>query len=551
MLKRKVSGLLLLGLLLMLGVNEGLFANNYFLYDLNENKILFMGEEETVFTEKLSMDKKPDYIMPTADPERYLAIFTPDRKQENIGRLVIFNIISGRTEDLVDLGYYPYRWHHSADNRQFYISYCVEKNGEYFELLKYDTKELTTLKMVSKVKEPVAMKLSENCQSLYVVENSSDQTISRLLTITPDTLDIQRTLPLGKYPDKLFVLSEERIAIINRDLRATSELKDTERREKGSLKLIDTVNNCVVEERELKEKDVYTTWDDDNKVLIVSADHTRFMGTMGLKGKGEFYKVTKDGIVYHLLKGGWIDLDYLPHLDRLYVLSGKTAQVIDYRNNTVSEINTGNNLISNGAGTFYICRLQRLPDTNYEIIICYNNGDVRFIDLTENKLVKKIRCGRRGKRFLQALGGAGKAGAVITTNADKSIHYVLNKATKDITVLDQNFDVNTYILSEEQFLGMCQAEKAGFQSIVATENKLYRITPENSLEPFYELNEKAESCKFYEDEGRLIIWTDREMLVLDAVSLEVKYQVFWHVKKDEIESKLLEDSRRYWFMNSI
>lgn len=551
MLKRKASGLILLGLLITLFANEGLLANNYFLYDLNENKILFMGEAETVFTEKLSMDKKPDYIMPTADPDRYLAIFTPDRKEENIGRLVIFNIKSGRTEDLVDLGYYPYRWHHSTDNRQFYISYCVEKNGKDFELLRYDTKELTTLKLPSKIKEPAAMKLSQNGQFLYVIENSADQTISQLLTITPDTLDVQTTLPLGKYPDRLFVLSQERIVVINRDLRPTAELKDTKKREKGSLKLIDTVNNSVIEERELKETDVYTNWDDDNKVLIVSVDYSYFMGTAGLKGKGEFYKVTEEGIVYHMLKGGWIDLDYLPDLDRLYVLSGKTAQVIDYRNNTVSEIKTENNLIANGWGDFYICRFQRLPDTNYEIIFCYNNGDVRFIDLTENKLVKKIRCGRSGKRFLQALGGGGKAGAVITTNADKSIHYVLNKATKDITVLDQNFDVKTYILSEEQFLGMCQAEKAGFQSIVATENKLYRITTENTLEPFYKLNEKAESCKFYEDEGRLIIWTDREMLVLDAASLEVKYQVFWHVKKDQVDSKLSEDSRRYWFMNSI
>lgn len=551
MLKLRPYWLLLFALFFLLIASEGLLAQSYFLYDLNDNKILYMGENETVFTEKIAMDKKPDYIMPTSDPDRYLAVFTPDQKQENAGRLVIFNIKSGRTEDLVELGFYPYRWQHSSDYNYLYISYCTAKNGDTFELLKYDLKELKPLKLGQLIKKPVVMTLTDNNQMLYLIENSEDQTTSRLLTITADTLEIKSTLSVGKYPDRLFVLGNERIAVLNRDRRDRDQIKENDSRAKGSLKLIDTLNNRVIEEKELKETDVYAYWDDEQKVLIVSVDYSRFFGTFGLKGKGEFYKVTEKGIVYHLIKEGWIDLDYLPELDRLYVLCGKSAQVIDYKNNKVSEIKTGNNLIPNGYGDFYICYFKNLKDTNYEIIYCYSNGDMRFIDLTENKMVKKIRSGREGRRFLQTLGGGGKAEAVITTNAEKSTYYILNKATKDITVLNQSFEVVTHIVPKEDPLGMYQVKKAGYQTIVTTEKMIYRIDRDNTLTPLYKFEEKPKFSDFIENEGRIIVWTDREIVVLDAASLEVTDQFCWYVKKDQVEVKLPKDSRRYWFLRTL
>jgi hypothetical protein len=56
-------------------------AHDFFLYDSESNKILVMGENDTQFTEKLSLNKNPDLIMKTFDPDKYLAIFTPGKRK--------------------------------------------------------------------------------------------------------------------------------------------------------------------------------------------------------------------------------------------------------------------------------------------------------------------------------------------------------------------------------------------------------------------------------------------------------------------------------------
>ncbi len=123
-------------------------------------------------------------------------------------------------------------------------------------------------------------------------------------------MEIKATLPVGKYPDRLYVLGDDRVAVLNRDLRETEEL-GSELRAKGSIKLIDTLNNSIVEERKLKDSNVYPVWYEENKVLIVAVDYSYMFGGWGVKGKGEFMKITKEGIKYSLIReGGSISIIY-------------------------------------------------------------------------------------------------------------------------------------------------------------------------------------------------------------------------------------------------
>ena len=89
-----------------------IFSADYFLFDRENNKILFMGTNDNEFTEKIDMEKNPDRLMPTNDPDKYLAIFAPEvkrgkEKDAQKGQLILYNIATGRTEDLVEIGYGP------------------------------------------------------------------------------------------------------------------------------------------------------------------------------------------------------------------------------------------------------------------------------------------------------------------------------------------------------------------------------------------------------------------------------------------------------------
>ncbi len=225
-------------------------------------------------------------------------------------------------------------------------------------------------------------------------------------------------------------------------------------------------------------------------------------------------------------------------------------EVIDYNDDTVSTFKTGKNVVSLLSGT-YLCGMQYLNDSNYEIIYCTGNGNVRFFDLTKNIMVKEVKCGRENKRSIQQLFGNSEYEVMTTTNDDKSVYYVLNSGTKDITVINQDLEVVTYIADKDPLFGIFQLETPNYQTIAVTEKKVYRITNENTLVPIYEFNEKPKICDFLEENGRAILWTDKEMVVIDAANCEIKNQYCWYVKKDEVGSKLSKGTQRYWFLKTL
>jgi len=97
-----------------------IFSADYFFFDKETNKILYMGAKDTQFAEKIDMEKNPDRLMPTNDPDKFLVIFAPEvkkghEKDAQKGELTLFNVNSGKTEDLVELGYGPFNWTYSDD----------------------------------------------------------------------------------------------------------------------------------------------------------------------------------------------------------------------------------------------------------------------------------------------------------------------------------------------------------------------------------------------------------------------------------------------------
>lgn len=103
--------------LLILKPMSGL-TKDYFLYDHEQNEILAINDTlPTENLKKLGLTKNPDLMMATGVADKFLAIYNSGRIKDSNGqtslqpgRLMIFNAKSGRTEDLTEVGFSPYRW---------------------------------------------------------------------------------------------------------------------------------------------------------------------------------------------------------------------------------------------------------------------------------------------------------------------------------------------------------------------------------------------------------------------------------------------------------
>ena len=103
---RKFVGLVALFVLMLMVTTTVWGEGEYFLYDLEKNRILVMNPGEAGFSTGLSLEKNPELMMNTGD-DHYLALFAPlvtTDKQGRItayhrpGQLILFNAGSGRTQ---------------------------------------------------------------------------------------------------------------------------------------------------------------------------------------------------------------------------------------------------------------------------------------------------------------------------------------------------------------------------------------------------------------------------------------------------------------------
>jgi hypothetical protein len=171
--------------------------------------------------------------------------------------------------------------------------------------------------------------------------------------------------------------------------------------------------------------------------------------------------------------------------------------------------------------------------------------------MKENKMLKELQCGRPGKNssFLK-LTGSLYANTTITTNADKSRYYILNRISKDITVLDKDFNIQSYLAFDEQPLEMYQINKPSVQTLVTTVKGIYQVDHESlTLVPIYEFEESTDQTHMIAEDNRLIFWTAKEVIVIDPINMEVKNSFKLFTKEDNMKVK--KGERRYLFIRAL
>ncbi len=537
MFKLKSAGLMILLLLLSSG---GVWANEYFLYDLEKNKILVMGNEETAFTERMDLEKNPDMLMRTKHPDRFLAVYAPRFQQDKQGRIIkyyqpgnltIINLSTGRTEDLVELGYLPFMHAYTKDHRDFFMIYQGQPNGMP-ELLYYNTSALKSKKLTSFAKQIRLLEVSEDQKNLYIV-TSPERDKYQLLTVNIASLEIKNSLTLDNHPDNLFVLGNDRIALID------THPKGSNSRTNGSVKLIDTQNNSIIEERKFTFVKGQFQWYSDVKTLIIiTAD----------KKMSRCYKLTREGFRYYQIPDEWIDYSYLAAKDLLYILTTDSLKVIDYKNSATRMVNTEGPNDDPENYHFY-----HLPNSNWAIIYCVKTGDVKFFDIQNNKIVKKVNCGRTGIKILKTLlMSMDDTGTVVTINQSATRFYILNRATNDITVFDESFKRITYIVPREPLLAMYQVRQPNLETIVITEKGVYRINEQDAtLAPIYQFISLSQPAFFQEEAKRIILMTNQELLVIDPVSFTIKNKFDLFIGANEKYTRLKPGDQRYYFIRPL
>ncbi|HEX3048624.1 MAG TPA: hypothetical protein VHY08_28000 [Bacillota bacterium] len=534
---------ILLALLLALLLSLQVSGNEYYLYDLEKNKILVMGTDESQFLEKMDLEKNPDMLAQGLTSNQYLALFGAvverDSKGKIVrigqgGRLVIFDLNTGRTVDLVELGYPPYNWTLSKNHRHFFISYRPTPT-EPLELLHYDLGEAKTTRLFSFADEVNTLKVSQDGERLMAVIRKRGETNFQLQSMNISDMKAGTALPVGRYPENLYLLGNNRLAVVD----CPQVSAGAGRSPAGSIQLINESNLTVVEERKFKPNKSYLQWFENEKTLIAGIDEN---------AKSRLYKVDQSGFRYYEIPTDWIDLKYLPDKDCLYILTDKNLRVIDYGNSSTQTFDTGG---ANDSPAKY--HFWRVPNSEWAVIFCSRNGRAKFMDLKTHKIIRNVTCGRIGAKILNTILLNFKAtDTVVATNPGASRFYLLNRNTNDITVFDQKLERLSYLVPPEPLLAMYQVENPKPQTLVVTETKLYKIDDDKlELKPLLEFKTKIVPTLFMEEKNRILIMTNQSLLVLDPATLEVKNCFYLFGDPGQKYSKLKTGEQRYYFIPTL
>ena len=541
----------LLTLMLLFGTN--VFGADYFLHDKETNKILFMGKNDPGFVEKIEMEKTPDYIMATDNPDVYLAIFTPEnenkpKKKNTIpqkGQLILFDIAKGKIEDLVELGYAPFRWIYSKDRRNFFISYKPTPDATNLELLHYNLTEKTTEKLGDLANEINQLILSKDGTKLYALVPGikKKEEPGKILALNFSPLTLSSTIPTNVNPDALFVLGSERLVILDVDKRNWKK--------PGTLRIINSADYSIIEEKEFPSTYNIRNYFNPNTDTLI---------TIVVRKKSYIYKVSPEDLLVNEIESKVLDYQYLEDKNRLYLLTAKELQMLDYDTNQLTICDTGSNKYDN-----YPYQINLIPGSDMAALYCPAGGKVKFIDLNQNSLIASVKYGRSGVKagkFMAnlmvslLLSGATYSPtgyAIITVDLfrkgvnvaiDNSKYYVLRATTNDITVFDNSFESPSYIVPPESPLIMFQINNPTPQILLGTKEKIYQID-DLTLKPVISFSKKARICLLFEEEQRLVAITDQELLVIDPLTFEVKNKFEFLGNPDQEYSRIKPGEPRY------
>lgn len=525
-------------------------TKDYFLYDHEQNEIFTINDAlATEGLKKIGLTKNPDLMMATGVADKFLAIHSSYRSVESKGQtsfqpgiLMIFNAKSGRTEDLVEIGFAPYRWTYTKDRSSFFIAYYTSPQKDQIEILHYDIGEIGKAKL-EKVKgigrEIVDLKLSLDDQRLLALVNLADSR-QEMVTFELAPFQVKSKLTVAPNARHLFILGPERAALVG---------LNSQRRKSGSgmIKIVAIDSNAIVEERKLTFPSSGVYWYETNRSLFVTNGIIK-----GQLMKGRIYKITGAGIRQHQISNPWAGFSYLPEQDKVYILDEAGLTLIDYARNYSKNFGLGE---SNYYPAQYRYYFQHLAETNLALIACFEKGYLKFYDIEKNQVLKNARCGRPGQRILNVLSFKGdlESRTMATTNQGRSRYYVLNCATRDITVYDQAFNVLKYLIPEEYPLAMFQVNHPTLRTLVLTVKRLYAIDEEQvALVPIADFSTPITQVKYFKTaKDAVLIHTDRLLMVLEPENLKVRHQFYLYGDPEEKFTKLKNSERRYYFIPAM
>ncbi|HEX3044863.1 MAG TPA: hypothetical protein VHY08_08905 [Bacillota bacterium] len=529
--------LLILGITLLIIIfASSVGGKDYFLYDFEKDKILFMGSEDTVFTEKINMEKNPHLVMQTYDPQKFLCVSKPDDQNNKAAQLYLFDISSGRTEDLIELGYARLCWDYTKDRKDFFIAYKPTPDSESFDILHYNIPEKKTEVMTKVANQVLNVYISEDDKNIFLVKGKEEKESAQMITLSYAPWKVESKLTVGDDPNYLYVLGGGKVAILNRNSKGGN---------KSSLQYIDTKTNELTDYR-LYQSKVYYQWYEDEKVLVVATRDLIYQGSFS--GSGEFFRVNAQG-VKKAKAGVWFDFEYLPKQDKLTILGEFKLRIIDYSDDSDNfySTKTNNYYLDDNDHMIYIYQVQSVTDVNLLTIACFKKQSIKFFSLDQKKLLKEVKT---GKWKLFKSGGDSKP--TINVNPNKDRYYVMSCATDDITVFDQDFKQINYISIPESALNMYQIKKPTLQSIVVTEKNIYQLDYDKCvLVPIFEFKEKAKETAWVEDEKRVIIYTDREMVVIELATMKATNSFQFYGDPNEKYTKLKKGEQRYYFIRTL
>jgi WD40 repeat protein len=574
-------------LVLVVFIAAQTFAKDYFLYDAEGQKILYMGGKSTEFVEKLELNKNPDYLMPTDKPDKFLAIYVPEveegkkglfgRKKTDtaqLGQLILFNVNTGRTEDLVELGYGPFTYHYTEDHKHLVIVYRTSPAADStFELLYYNIAEQKNQKLIlpklTKVVNQIL--ISPESKLIYLLLDNTKRELTKkesgifakkqeiigtpeLVKISFSPLAIINELPLESCPLDIYQISPNRIVLVCQDYRTIIDAKDSKGdfTKPGFIRIINPKDNSIINEYKTSQMNIYRRWYKKEKVLILNFT-TEGTGFMMVGAKEIYLKVSPTEVVTNEFTKPTGNFEYLVDKNCLYIITSDNLTVIDYKTGITTPYETG----SNGSYGYYYNFL-RLPETDLAVIYQFEKSTVKFFDLKENKLIKKVSCGRGGVKIFSSifrgfLGYSTGTETTISISPDKSKFFIFNKLSDDITVYDQNYEKQTYIVfKDEKCLGMFLVKKPALQTILVTNKKILKLDYENNaLIPLYNFPKKVEDALLFSDETRTFVLSDNEIVVLDSQNLEVKNNFKLIIDKNDKYTNLKPGEQRYYFIPSL
>lgn len=520
-------------------------SREYYLYDHEQNVILNVNDNsKTELIKSIGLTKNPDLMMAIGIPHRYLAIFNSiqigkekERTFYQPGKIVIFDAKVGRSEDLVEIGFAPYQWVYTKDRLHFFIAYYLSPKKEAVEILHYDFNEKKVERISGINGNLIDLQITYDEDALLAIVDSKDS-VRKLDRIQISPFQFKSGFEIGAGAERIYILGPDRAALININKKRSRKYGS------GVIKIIDTYGNALVEERTLFHPNIAVFWHEENRSLFV----TNGLLSNGLM-EGRLYKVTGAGIRQHQIPSPWAGFNYQLEQDRVYVLNDTSLTLIDYPNNFSRTFKLDGPNYYPAQFSYYF---QRLFQTNLAIIACFEKGYLKFYDLEKNQVLKSVKCGRTEKRVINKLTFRGdrRSETALTTNEQQTRFYVLNRATQDITVYNHEFNVEKYIIPEEQPLAIFQITQPSLKTLAVTAKGLHRVDEDNlSLVPVTTFASEISKVYYLEEkEGLLFLYTDSFLMIIESEDLQVKHCFYLYGDPDQKYTKLSNSERRYYFI---